>query len=152
MKCITSKRIGTKTYEKHRVTVNVEGQEAKSQQAFSYRLDWTPYIKWIEPSSIAGDTVINIIGHHRIPNLQNKDVEKLLIGNTNCLTENIEQDKMNGGWRTERLKCKTFKDQEAGEYSYTEHLTYGLSQYSIATYKTSLYSNKNYMVRIQPKI
>lgn len=50
------------------------------------------------------------------------------------------------------LRCKVFKDQEAGEYSFTEHVEPGYAKYDVRTLQTSLFTGKNYTERVAAQI
>ncbi len=63
----------------------------------------------------------------------------------------VQEDELKPDGRSS-LRCKVFKDQEAGEYEFKEQVEPGLAKFDLRTIQTSFLTEKNYTERVAPKI
>lgn len=131
---------------------------SKSVCTFNYQNYFTPYLMQIYPSTIVGDQQIQIDGYHRIADVgdgrsaSSGQLRYILIDNAACSTLDILQDTFGGIYSQNSIFCKSFLNQEAGEYSLTERTIYGDALFAFRINQTSYFTGKNYSVRVTPAI
>lgn len=125
---------------------------------FSYTDGKTPFVEEIYPRTTVGDQEISIWGRHRItdPGDQRSNgagqIVSLRVDDKSCSTlDVVQEDELNPDGRSS-LRCKVFKDQEAGEYEFKEQLEPGFAKFDLRTIQTSFLTGKNYTERVAPKI
>ena len=106
---------------------------------------------------MVGNELIYSIGYHRIENLGDGrsdgegQIKNFLIGEVFCSRIDLIEDDISKN-SYEHISCRAYKYQEAGEYDFTEKVDVGYAEKSIRTMQTSFFTEKDYEVRIAPKI
>lgn len=129
-----------------------------SQCKFSYTDSYTPFIEEVYPRTTVGDQEISVWGIHRITDPGDErsfgsgEIRNLWIDDKVCSRLDVTQEDDITKDSRDYIRCKVFKDQEAGEYTFTEHVFPGYAAFDIRTIQTSLLTGKNYTERVAPTI